>query len=141
MNGGSRGITHIAVSRVGFDDRARSCGVRISRWLHRTLLAVDHGKNLAVAFDDETHRRQGVAMRPGDLAGLDHLDAHEQRVRRPAHRHTVIIEQQTAPRRDALFEHIAGFSDFSLTNFHGQCSHRAASARCIGSASSSCHTR
>ena len=30
----------------------------------------------AVAFDDEANRRQCMPMRPGDLAGLDHLDAH-----------------------------------------------------------------
>ena len=56
-------------------------------------------------------------MRPGDLAGLDHLNAHEQRVRRPAHRHTGIVEQQTAPRRDALFEHVAGFNELVTDYF------------------------
>jgi hypothetical protein len=70
---------------------------------------INDAKNLAVALDDEANRRQRVAMRPGDLAGLDHLNSHEQSVRRAAHGQSRIVEQKTAARCEAFLENVAGF--------------------------------
>jgi hypothetical protein len=51
-------------------------------------------------------------MRPGNLAGLDHLDAHQERVRRRVVVQAGIAEQNAAPCRETFFEHVTGFEQF-----------------------------
>ena len=53
-------------------------------------------------------------MRPGDLAGLDHLNPHQKRVRGRVVVQAGIAEQHAAPRGETLFEHVAGLEQFAV---------------------------
>jgi len=57
-----------------------------------------------------------VPVRPGGLAGLDHLNAHQERVRRRIVVQARIAEQHAAPRREAFFEHVARLEQFFMNH-------------------------
>ena len=52
----------------------------------------------AVAFDDEADRSHGVAVRRGELAGPNHLRAHEQSVRRAELKFRMLIADEATKR-------------------------------------------
>jgi len=75
--------------------------------LHGERAPVHHGENLLSALDGETQRIDGVAVRPGDFSGFDHLHARHQVLRR-APLQLGIGEHQRAPRGIAVGHRLAG---------------------------------